>query len=160
VPLVLAATALAAVGIAGSAAAAPAVPLSTGISTAVAASTGLHRHDLASIVGPPPALVAISGDDQLVPVRQNIEAPIVAVEDSTGLGVPDEPVTFTVSGRAAFADGTRIATVTTDAAGLARSPSLRAASQTGTATITATDGSSTPVAFTVHIISTPPGPRQ
>jgi alpha-tubulin suppressor-like RCC1 family protein len=115
------------------------------------------NHSLALMVGPPAALVAVSGDDQEVPVRQNIEAPIVAVQDSAGSGVPGEPVTFTVSGRAAFADGTHTATVITDTTGHAESPSLRAANQTGTATITATSGSFAPVTFTDRIISTPPG---
>jgi serine protease len=109
-----------------------------------------------TIAGPPARLVALSGDGELVPVRQNIPAPVVQVQDANGAGVANVPVTFTVSGRASLADGGRTMTVMTDLGGQAMCGSLRAGNVTGTATITASSDLLAPITFT-DVITTPDG---
>ena len=62
----------------------------------------------------------------------------VLVHDGDSRIIPDFPITFSVNGPAAFADGSKSATVTSSATGVTDAPPLRATSTPGPVIVTAT----------------------
>jgi len=102
----------------------------------------------------PDTVTATSGSAQSAPVSTAYAQPLVAtVTDGSGAPVAGVPVTFTApsSGASAtFAGGAAAVSVSTDASGVATTPTLTANATTGAFQVTAsTANSSTPASYTL-----------
>ena len=102
------------------------------------------------------SITGIDGGDQTAPVNTAYESPLTArVSDPFGNAIAGAAVTFTAPATGSGVTFAGSAIVTTNSAGLAVSPSMRANSETGAFQVTATtSGASSPAVYALTNAST------